>query len=634
MSTVVTSPTNQSPFTVTAVFSEVVTGFNDQDLVITNGEESNFTPLDPSDIFTFAVTPDADGLVTIVITAGAGIGNSGLTLPTTLTLVYDGTPPDAQLTSGVLNSGDVTDLATVPLTATFSEAVTGFVAADLSSANGNVSGFTVVASDTYTLNIVPQDNGPVTVTIPAGVAADLAGNPNLASTPFTFTYNADTDPLTVLLETPITDLTNETAVPFTATFSSPAMGLAANEIDVGNGTAGNLTDIDGATYTFYVSPTANTTVTAQIPAGVAETEGGTPNDASNIVRFIFDDTPPVITPTGPLTLTHLINTPYTDPGATASDNIDGVLDPAAIKIDDTAVDTTTLGLYPVTYTVADTAGNIATAGRAVQIINYTIYLPLVVSPYTVDGEIVLAAGERVVGQTTFVASAVLDLSGLIFPAERQPDNIRAWVAGDEIPEWESYDNADTYQLQLRQNQYGAQTINVQFQAGSATSNIVSLTLFYVPNGDFTDNDLSDWQIVEELPVNIQNGYLRLGDESFDCNNGVTLGKALASLNLEIPIHGDYTLHVKGVMYTEDQNPDNDDTYDAFEIHLGDALAKRYSNQEVPINCDIPIRTMDINFQTSLAPYTGSVVLSLENWSRFDMYFNTYTDIEQVWVTRN
>lgn len=635
MTTDVSDPTNQSPFTITAVFSEVVTGFNDQDLVITNGVVGDVTPLGASDVFSFPITPQTDGLVTVVITAGAGLvtETGDTSLPATLTITYDGTPPGIQLASGALNNGDVTALATVSLTATFNEIVTGFIAADLSGENGDIADFTTIAADTYTFNILPQANGPVTVTVPPSVTTDLAGNPNTASAPFTFTYNSDADPLTVLLETPITSPTNETAVPFTATFSSPAMGLAATEIDVGNGTAGNLTEIDGATYTFHVSPTANATVTVQIPAGVAETEAGTLNDASNIVRFTFDDAPPVITPTGPLTLTHLINTPYTDPGAAAADNIDGVLDPAAINIDDTAVNTITLGLYPVTYTVSDTAGNLATAIRSVQVINHFTYLPLITKPYNVTGEIILNADNHVAGQTTFIPSAELDFTALTFPTGSQPDEIRVWIVGDAIPDWEPY-NGDNYQMALNSEQYGAQIIKVQFQNNGARSNTLSLVVFYIPNGDFATGDLSGWQTVTELSLGVTNGKLRLGDEDYNCDNGVPLGKASASLNLILPENGDYILHVSGTLYTEDQNPNNTDSYDAFEIKLNNNLVQRFSSPDGPISCAFDIKTEPITFQHPLPNNDNSATLSLENWSRFDKYFNTYTDIEQVWVTRN
>ena len=58
---------------------------------------------------------------------------------------------------------------------------------------------------------------------------------------------------------------------------------------------------------------------------------------------------------------------YTDPGATASDNLDGDLT-SSIVIDASAVNTLVPGDYPVTYNVSDISGNAATqVTRTVQV---------------------------------------------------------------------------------------------------------------------------------------------------------------------------------------------------------------------------------------------------------------------------
>ena len=41
--------------------------------------------------------------------------------------------------------------------------------------------------------------------------------------------------------------------------------------------------------------------------------------------------------------------------------------------------------------------------------------------------------------------------------------------------------------------------------------------------------------------------------------------------------------------------------------------------------------MDLDKGYDLQPYAGAVILRLENHGRFDNYYNTYTDIQQVWV---
>jgi len=71
-----------------------------------------------------------------------------------------------------------------------------------------------------------------------------------------------------------------------------------------------------------------------------------------------DSTPPVITLTGPSTITIPQNSTYVDQGATATDNIDGNIT-ARMSIANN-VNTAVIGTYTVTFNVNDNAGNSAT----------------------------------------------------------------------------------------------------------------------------------------------------------------------------------------------------------------------------------------------------------------------------------
>ena len=71
-----------------------------------------------------------------------------------------------------------------------------------------------------------------------------------------------------------------------------------------------------------------------------------------------DTTPPVITLTGEPSVTVEVGTPYTDAGATASDNIDGDITSTIITVN--TVDTDVVASYTVTYNVSDASGNAAT----------------------------------------------------------------------------------------------------------------------------------------------------------------------------------------------------------------------------------------------------------------------------------
>lgn len=78
-----------------------------------------------------------------------------------------------------------------------------------------------------------------------------------------------------------------------------------------------------------------------------------------------DIVPPVISLNGDNPLQLKLNQRYIEPGAEATDIVDGNIDPAAIIIDSSAVDTSKPGTYMVTYRAFDKAGNIGTATRVV-----------------------------------------------------------------------------------------------------------------------------------------------------------------------------------------------------------------------------------------------------------------------------
>ncbi|MEM6532746.1 MAG: immunoglobulin-like domain-containing protein [Myxococcota bacterium] len=73
-------------------------------------------------------------------------------------------------------------------------------------------------------------------------------------------------------------------------------------------------------------------------------------------QAVLDAERPVITLIGEAMVSVVVNTPFTDPGATASDNRDGDLT-GNIVVGGTFVDTATVGTFTITYDVSDAAGN-------------------------------------------------------------------------------------------------------------------------------------------------------------------------------------------------------------------------------------------------------------------------------------
>ena len=190
LTTTSSNPTNISPIPVTATFSAPVDGtFIDTDVTVGNGILSNFTDVGGTHtVFTFDITPSAEGNVTIDIDAGkANDAAMNMNLAATqLAINYDITEPSVILTT---TASDPTNISPIPVTATFSESVgTSFDSTDITVSNGTVTGFTG-GPTIYTFNVLPTGVGTVTVDIDAGKAQDLAGNGNTVATQLSIDYD-------------------------------------------------------------------------------------------------------------------------------------------------------------------------------------------------------------------------------------------------------------------------------------------------------------------------------------------------------------------------------------------------------------------------------------------------------------
>ena len=109
-----------------------------------------------------------------------------------------------------------------------------------------------------------------------------------------------------------------------------------------------------------------------------------------------DTTAPVITISGDSTVSIFQGSNYTDAGASATDNIDGVI--TVTTTDD--VDTTTIGTYSVIYNATDSAGNNSNINRTVNVIEKTL-----------SGT--AAAGAAIIGTVTVKGSLNMTTSALI-----------------------------------------------------------------------------------------------------------------------------------------------------------------------------------------------------------------------------
>ncbi|MCP4255409.1 MAG: DUF5011 domain-containing protein [Candidatus Scalindua sp.] len=188
---------------------------------------------------------------------------------------------------------------------------------------------------------------------------------------YTVTYNVTDSSGNVAAEvTRTVDVVDTTLPVITMSGSSPVTVEAGSTYTDAGATASD--NVDGVLTSSIV--TLNSVDTAALGSytvtyNVTDSSG---NVAAEVTRTVdvVDTTLPIITMSGSSPVTVEIGSSYTDAGATASDNVDGVLTSSIVTL--SSVDTAALGSYTVTYNVTDSSGNVATTvSRVVNVVANT-----------------------------------------------------------------------------------------------------------------------------------------------------------------------------------------------------------------------------------------------------------------------
>ncbi|TMO82045.1 Ig-like domain-containing protein [Pseudoalteromonas spongiae] len=284
------SPQN-SEFTVTFTFSEIVTGFTEGDIVVGNATLSNLQG--SGTVYSATVSPINHGNVTLdigssVVTDSFGNGNIAATQ---LIVDYDFVQPTVNI-SGPTTPQNTPFIATF----TFTEEVSGFELLDILVSNGSVSEL-LGSGNSYTALVSPLADGVVTLNVSASAVTDLAGNENTSSNTLSVAF--DTTSPTAIISGP-NEAQNGT-FSSTITFSENISGMSLSNIMVTNGVASNLTG-SGLSYSFEITPTANGEVIVSFAEGGVVDDAGNSNLASNEYRVNYDINSPTVVISGPSTL--------------------------------------------------------------------------------------------------------------------------------------------------------------------------------------------------------------------------------------------------------------------------------------------------------------------------------------------
>jgi gliding motility-associated-like protein len=301
-----------APFTVTATFSEAVTGLAVGDFTIANGTGSGLSTSDGGTTYTFTLTPGTDGPVSTELPADAAVnvGNNGNTASNTLAFTYDGTAPVVNSVfvpiNGYYKAGDVLNFIVF-----FNENINlnttgGTPSLNIALTSGNVNAaYTTATANSLSFSYTVQPGDMDLNGITLGTTLNLNGSTikDDATNDAALTLNnvANTSQIFVHTGSPSVQLSTTAAarvnapVTVTAVFNEAVTGLAATDFTITNGTAGTLNTTDNITYTLVVTPTADGAFTIQLPANQAQNIVGNENTASNTLSVTYDATAPAVT---------------------------------------------------------------------------------------------------------------------------------------------------------------------------------------------------------------------------------------------------------------------------------------------------------------------------------------------------
>lgn len=307
---------------------------------VTLNVEAGSTFTDPGVTVTDNTSEDLSGSVVV----GGDTVDAGT--PNTYNVTYDvsdsSTNPAAQKTRTVI----VADTTLPVITLNGNPTVTIEVGSTYTDAGATAADtFDLTAALTIVNNVDADTVGPYTVTYNV---ADVAGN---AAAQVTRTVNVVDTTIPVIALAGVTPFTHPVGVAYAdagATATDNYDGdISANIAPVSTVDANT---VGSYTVTYNVSDLSN-------------------NPAVAVVRTVdvVDAIPPVITLNGDATTTVQVNTPYTDAGATAADNYDGVLTGSIVVV--STVNADVEGTYTVTYNVTDANGNAAT--EVIRTVNVT-----------------------------------------------------------------------------------------------------------------------------------------------------------------------------------------------------------------------------------------------------------------------
>ncbi|NIA14256.1 MAG: PKD domain-containing protein [Nitrospiraceae bacterium] len=190
LSSTAADPTEVSPIPVSVRFSAAVAVFSASDIVTENATVANLTGSGAD--YQFDLIPQSEGLVSASISASL-VSAPHKSAPN-FSRYYRANGPAVTMTTDLPAT---TAAFPIPVNVEFTKAVTGFGADDLAVTNATVGTFTG-SEARYTFELVPNEDGAITVDIPADAAFDAASAGNEAAEQFAITFATAPAPTAVI----------------------------------------------------------------------------------------------------------------------------------------------------------------------------------------------------------------------------------------------------------------------------------------------------------------------------------------------------------------------------------------------------------------------------------------------------
>ena len=168
--------------------------------------------------------------------------------------------------------------------------MTGFDINDITATNASIDNFITSNAKEYKADITPTNEGQIDVSVAASLAADTAGNNNVASNVLSVNYDITAPTLNITSDK--TDV--NTFFTATFTFSEGVSGFTSSDISASNASVTNFASNSASEYTATITPANEGSVTVDVAASQATDTAGNNNIAGNQLVVNYDTTAPTV----------------------------------------------------------------------------------------------------------------------------------------------------------------------------------------------------------------------------------------------------------------------------------------------------------------------------------------------------